>query len=45
MVVGGIVGGYAGAAIARRIEPKYVRWLVMGIAWSMTAYFFVRTYA
>jgi uncharacterized membrane protein YfcA len=45
MIAGGIAGGYAGAAIARRIEPKYVRWLVMGIAWSMTAYFFVRTYA
>jgi uncharacterized membrane protein YfcA len=45
MIAGGIVGGYAGAAIARRIEPKYVRWLVMGIAWSMTAYFFIRTYA
>jgi uncharacterized membrane protein YfcA len=45
MIVGGIAGGYAGAAVARRIEPKYVRWLVMGIAWSMTAYFFARTYA
>jgi uncharacterized membrane protein YfcA len=45
MIAGGIAGGYAGAAIARRIEPKYVRWLVMGVAWSMTAYFFIRTYA
>jgi uncharacterized membrane protein YfcA len=45
MILGGITGGYAGAAIARRIQPKYVRWLVMGIAWGMTAYFFVRTYA
>jgi uncharacterized membrane protein YfcA len=45
MILGGITGGYAGATIARRIEPKYVRWLVMGIAWGMTVYFFVRTYA
>jgi uncharacterized membrane protein YfcA len=44
MVAGGIVGGYAGAALARRVEPRYVRWVVMGIAWSMTAYFFVKTY-
>jgi hypothetical protein len=44
MIAGGITGGYAGAAIARRMSPKYVRWVVMGIAWTMTAYFFVRTY-
>ena len=45
MVVGGIVGGYAGAAIARRVEPKTVRRLVLGVAWAMTGYFFLRTYA
>jgi uncharacterized membrane protein YfcA len=44
MIAGGIVGGYAGAAIARRIDPRYVRWLVLVIAWAMTAYFFVKTY-
>jgi uncharacterized membrane protein YfcA len=44
MVAGGITGGYAGAAIARRSDPKYVRVLVLIIAWSMTAYFFARTY-
>ncbi|HEY3818142.1 MAG TPA: sulfite exporter TauE/SafE family protein [Polyangiaceae bacterium] len=44
MIVGGITGGYAGAAIARRISPKYVRWVVMAIAWGMTTYFFVKTY-
>jgi uncharacterized membrane protein YfcA len=44
MIVGGITGGYAGAAIARRVSAKYVRWLVLGIAWAMTVYFFVRTY-
>jgi uncharacterized membrane protein YfcA len=45
MVVGGIVGGYAGAAIARRVEPSLVRRLVLVVAWSMTGYFFLRTYA
>ena len=44
MIAGGITGGYAGAAIARRVSPKYVRWIVMGIAWGMTTYFFVKTY-
>jgi len=44
MIAGGITGGYAGAAIARRVSPKYVRWVVMVVAWSMTAYFFFQTY-
>jgi uncharacterized membrane protein YfcA len=42
MVVGGILGGYAGASIARRIERRHVRLFVIVIAWVMTAYFFVR---
>jgi len=45
MIAGGIVGGYAGAAIARRVAAKYVRYLVLTIAWTMTIYFFVRTYS
>jgi hypothetical protein len=45
MIVGGIVGGYAGAAIARRVEPLTVRRLVLVVAWGMTGYFFFRTYA
>jgi uncharacterized membrane protein YfcA len=44
MIVGGIVGGYAGAAVARRIRPARVRSLVLVVAWVMTAYFFARTY-
>jgi uncharacterized membrane protein YfcA len=45
MIAGGITGGYAGAAIARRVDPKHVRSLVLVIAWGMTGYFFWRTYA
>ncbi len=45
MVVGGIAGGYAGAAIARRVQPSLVRRLVLVVAWAMTGYFFLRTYA
>jgi uncharacterized membrane protein YfcA len=44
MIAGGITGGYAGAAIARRVSPRYVRWVVMVIAWGMTTYFFIKTY-
>jgi uncharacterized membrane protein YfcA len=45
MIAGGITGGYAGAAIARRVDAKHVRWVVMALAWTMTVYFFVTTYA
>ena len=44
MIVGGAFGGYAGAAWARRLDPRRVRQLVLVIAWGMTAYFFVRTF-
>jgi uncharacterized membrane protein YfcA len=44
MIAGGILGGYTGAAVARRISPKSVRALVLVVAWSMTGYFFFRTY-
>jgi uncharacterized protein len=42
MVVGASVGGYAGAAIARRMDQKYVRWFVSVVGWGMTVYFFLR---
>jgi uncharacterized membrane protein YfcA len=45
MIAGGTLGGYVGAAVARRVDPALVRRLVMAVAWSMTAYFFVKTYA
>jgi uncharacterized membrane protein YfcA len=44
MIVGGMSGGYLGAATARKVDPKRVRVLVIVIAWAMTVYFFVRTY-
>jgi len=42
MVVGGVAGGYAGAAVARRVSGRIVRGIVIVVAWTMTAYFFVR---
>jgi uncharacterized protein len=42
MMAGGIVGGYAGATIARLIDRRHVRLFVIAVAWAITAYFFWR---
>lgn len=42
MMIGGIAGGYFGAALARRIDRGRIRMLVILIGWGMTAYFFYR---
>lgn len=42
MVAGGIAGGYVGASMARRINPKYVRRVVVTVGFVLTTYFFVR---
>jgi uncharacterized membrane protein YfcA len=42
MAVAAVAGGYAGGAIARRVDPTRVRALVIVIGVAMTAYFFVR---
>ncbi len=44
MIVGAIMGGYGGAALAQKIDPKLVRRFVIVIGFTMTIYFFVRTY-
>jgi uncharacterized protein len=42
MAAGGIVGGYSGAALARRVNPVAVRWVIIVISVSLTVYFFIR---
>lgn len=42
MVAGSVIGGYFGAAVARRIDPTWVRRFVIAIGWTMTIYFFIR---
>jgi uncharacterized membrane protein YfcA len=42
MAVAAIAGGYAGGAIARRVDPSHVRACVIVIGVAMTIYFFVR---
>ncbi len=43
MTAGAILGGYGGAAVARRIDPRLVRYAVLAFSLALTAYFFVRT--
>jgi uncharacterized protein len=42
MVAGSVAGGYFGAVLARRIDPSWIRGVVIAIGWAMTIYFFVR---
>lgn len=41
MIAGGIFGGYAGARLAIKVPPKYIRWFVSSIGFFMSAYFFL----
>jgi uncharacterized protein len=43
MVGGAIIGGYAGASVARSIDRRHVRILVVVVGWTMTIIFFLRT--
>ena len=40
MMIGGILGGYAGALTARLLDRRHVRQFVILLAWAITAYFF-----
>jgi uncharacterized membrane protein YfcA len=37
-----VLGGYLGAHGAQRLRPRYVRWLVIAIAFGLAVVFFVR---
>jgi uncharacterized membrane protein YfcA len=41
MVAGSIAGGYGGAALARRLDPRRVRWFVITVGVVLTLYYFV----
>ncbi len=42
MTVAAILGGYLGARLALRIEPRYVRWAVICIGFGLAAFYFWR---
>jgi uncharacterized protein len=45
MMVGATSAGYLGAAMAQRIEPRWVRRFILSVAWAMTGYFIIRELA
>jgi uncharacterized membrane protein YfcA len=44
MVVTAILGGYAGARVARRLPASYVRYTVVAIGFGLSAYYFLKQY-
>lgn len=42
MIVAAILGGYIGAALARKIDPKLIRTFVIVVGFALSAYLFVR---
>ena len=45
MVLASVVGGYAGARVARRLPGRYVRYAVIVIGFGLSAFYFVRRYS
>ncbi len=43
MIVGALIGGYGGAAVARKVEQKWIRFVVILVGSALTVYFFVRS--
>lgn len=41
MLAGGIAGGWGGARISRRIDPRWTRGFVIAVGFALSAYFFV----
>jgi len=42
MAAAAILGGYAGARVARRLPASYVRYAVIAIGFGLSAYYFIR---
>jgi uncharacterized membrane protein YfcA len=45
MAAAAIVGGYLGARVARRMPKNVVRWIVIGIGFTLAAYYFYKQLA
>jgi uncharacterized membrane protein YfcA len=43
MIVGAIIGGYAGAYYARKLDPRFVRIFVIVVGFVMTIVFFIKS--
>ncbi len=44
VAIGSVVGGFGAAALARKLDPKKVRKLVLVFAWTLTAWFFAKAF-
>jgi hypothetical protein len=42
MIVGATLGGYGGASLAQKLDPRWVRAFVIVVGFSMTVYFLWR---
>jgi uncharacterized membrane protein YfcA len=42
MMTGSIAGGYFGARLSKKVQPKYLRWFIIGVGAALTTWFFVR---
>ncbi|QJW94520.1 sulfite exporter TauE/SafE family protein [Frigoriglobus tundricola] len=45
MLGAAVLGGYAGARVARRLPASYVRYAVIAIGFGLAAFYFLKTYA
>jgi uncharacterized membrane protein YfcA len=45
MVGAAVLGGYAGARVARRLPASYVRYAVIAIGFGLSAFYFIKEYA
>ena len=45
MLVTALAGGYIGASVARKMNPKHLRFGIIAISATVTAVFFVKTYS
>jgi uncharacterized membrane protein YfcA len=45
MAAAAVVGGYAGARVARRLPAQYVRYAVIVIGFGLSAFYFIRRYS
>jgi uncharacterized membrane protein YfcA len=43
MIVGALAGGWFGAHFAQKVDPRTMRYLVIGVGLAMSAYFFLTT--
>jgi len=42
MLTASVIGGYAGAHVAQKMNPQHVRWTIIVIGFALSGYFFWR---